>query len=79
MGTIGWWVMGWALAYGDGNGTDLFGTTGRPGLALGPDFCGLWVIHIFFLKKTGAILRYIEMKSREGLLDRLGTCDVDGP
>ncbi|CAJ1399571.1 unnamed protein product, partial [Effrenium voratum] len=28
VGTIGWWVMGWALAYGDGNGTDLFGTTG---------------------------------------------------
>jgi hypothetical protein len=27
VGTIGWWLLGWGIAYGSKNGTDFFGTS----------------------------------------------------
>lgn len=31
VGTIGWWLLGWGIAYGSKNGTDFFGTDGFVG------------------------------------------------
>jgi hypothetical protein len=64
VGTIGWWLLGWGIAYGSKNGTDFFGTSVArvPCHIMSPQLV-LWFLIFetchFFLKKSSKTNRSI--------------------